>query len=377
VPITNLLTLGETCIVVKEDGVFAVDITASPITVQVLYVGSRTSTNGVGATVWRGGAYIPFNGRLMAVTGDMSSGFVVYESVGIEALREWDWPWGQGRHVACAGTRHHLYSVVTTTSGYRLLKSADPLRKNTDQTPNPEWHGSLATIGDGSQTVSMLAAYDPGGSGSPHLFCTTTSNNVARIQLPRSFNPSADPVYPYDISTTADLYFPWATGNYPVHPKAWVAESATFEQSRPSDYVDLLWDQRDGQGWHPMGRLYDTGTLAYPKGPAESAAGAPAAADQLVELSLAAAAGARRELRDAAHEGRRDERDHLHGDGRGRSVRGRPGRHARPQWHERPRLPDHRGGHWPGHTAVRGPVRPRVRQGVVSGRYRSAAADRS
>jgi len=266
VPITNLLTLGETLIVVKEDSIFAVDITASPITVQVLYVGSRTATNGGGSAVWRGAAFIPFSGRLMAVQGDVASGFVIYESVGVEALREWDWPWGQGRHVACVGTRHHLYSVVTTTSGYRLLKSADPLRKNTDGTPNPEWHGSLATIGDGSQTVSMLAAYDPGGAGSPQLFCTTTSNNIARIQLPRSFNPAADPTYVYDTSTTGDLYFPWASGNYPVHPKAWVLESVTFEQSRPSDYADCLWDQRDGQGWHPMGRLYDTGTLVYPKG---------------------------------------------------------------------------------------------------------------
>ena len=266
VPVTNLLTLGETCIVCKEDGVFAVDITGSPVTVQVLYSGSRTSTNGQGACVWRGAAYIPFSGRLMAIQGETTSGFVVYESVGIEALREWDWPWGAGRHVALAGTRHHLYSVVSSASGYRLLKSSNPLRKAVDESPNPEWHGSLATIGDGSQTITHLAHYDPGGTGSPQLFLTTTSNNIARIQLPRSFNPASDPAYVYDTSTTADVFFPVATGNYPVHPKAWVFESVTFAQSQPSDYVDMLWDVRDGQGWHPLGRLYDTGTLSYPKG---------------------------------------------------------------------------------------------------------------
>jgi hypothetical protein len=266
VPITNLLTLGQTCIVCKEDGVFAVDITASPITVQVLYLGARSSSNGVGACFWRDAVFIPFSARLMAIQGDVTAGFVVFESVGIEALREWDWPWGQGRHVACVGARHHLYSVVSSPSGYKLFKSSDPLRKKVDGAPDPEWHGSLATIGDGSQTVTTLAVYDPGSSGSPQLFCTTTGNNIARVQLPRSFNPSADPTYLYDISTSGDLYFSLANGSYPVHPKAWLLESQTFAQNRPGNYIDCLWDSRDGLGWHPLGRLYDTGTLPYPRG---------------------------------------------------------------------------------------------------------------
>ena len=266
VPITNLLTLGQTLIVCKEDGVFAVDLTASPISVQPLYMGARSSGNGVGACFWRDAVFIPFSARLMAIQGDVASGFVVYESVGIESMREWDWPWGAGRHVACVGTRHHLYSVVSAPSGYKLFKSSDPLRKKTDGGPDPEWHGSLATIGDGSQTVTALAAYDPGAAGSPQLFCTTTGNNVARVQLARTFNPAADPTYAYDVSTSADLYFSLANGSYPVHPKAWLLESQTFAQNRPGDYIDCLWDSRDGLGWRPLGRLYDTGTLPYPRG---------------------------------------------------------------------------------------------------------------
>lgn len=269
VPITWLLTLGESVIACKEDGIYAVDILNVPPDVQPLYASSRVSTNGQGSCVWRGTAYIPFNGRLMAVEGDFSAGFTVHESVGIESLPEWDWPWGQGRHTACVGTRFHLYSTVSSSTGYRLIKSGNPLRKNADGTPNPEWHGSLATIGDGTQTLNTLAVFEPGGSSSPQLFATTTSNNLVRIQLPRSFNPASDSTYSYDTSTVADLYLPWANGNYPVHPKAWLQESATLQRATPGDFVEPLYDNQDGEGWRRLpkgGRMYKTGTLSYPRG---------------------------------------------------------------------------------------------------------------
>lgn len=269
VPITNLVPLGEALIVCKEDGIYAVDLSVKPVDVQQVYPTARAATNGAGACFWRGAVYVPLNGRLAAVEGDFSSGFTVHESVGIEALQEWDWPWGQGRHVACVGTRFHLYSAVSTTGGYRLLKSGNPLRKKADGVPDPEWHGSVATIGDGSQSVTMLAHYDPGGASSPQLFVTTTSNNIARVQLPRSFNPASDANYSYDISTPGDLYFPYANGNYPVHPKAWLTESTTFQKATAGDYTESQYDDLSGEGWRRIpsgGRLYNTGALPYPRG---------------------------------------------------------------------------------------------------------------
>lgn len=265
--ITNLLALGSVLIVCKEDSIWAVDISATPVEVAQLHGTGLVSVNGLGACVWKDAAFIPMDGRLMAVQGDFSNGFTVHTSIGIESLPEWDWPWGSGRHVACRGDRFHLYSAVSTSGGYRLLKASNPLKKTADGKADPDWHGSLATIGDGTQTLNFLAIFDPGGTGSPQLFATTTSNDVARITLPRTANPAGDSSYRYDISAAGSTYYPYAHGNFPVHPKAWLREAATLGKEVAGDFVDVLYDTLDGNGYRRFSdRLYRTGTLRYPTG---------------------------------------------------------------------------------------------------------------
>lgn len=261
---TALVPLGDILIVAKQDSVWALD-PADPATLQQLTPAvPPVSTNGVGAAEWKGTVYLPFDGKLMAVEGTFDSGFTVYTSIGPESLPEWDSPWGAGRVVAVAGDRYHLYAPMSATGGYRLLKSAEPKAK--------KWHGSLATLGDGTQTIQKLEVYDPGGTGNPELFFTTTSNNVGRIRLPRSANPASDTNYRYDISTVGDLYRSRITGNFHVNPKAWFSESLTFTTYRARDYVDVLYDTiEDRRGWRRLGRLHDTGSLAYPEGLASRA----------------------------------------------------------------------------------------------------------
>lgn len=255
---TALVPLGDILIVCKQDSLWAVD--PSDATVQQLTPAvAPVSTNGVGASEWKGTVYVPFDGKLTAVSGNFDSGFTVHISIGPEALPEWDSPWGAGRIVAVAGDRFHLYAAMSATGGYRLLKSADPTSK--------KWHGSLATLGDGTQTIQKLEVYDAGGTSNPELFFTTTSNNVGRIRLPRNANPASDSSYRYDVSTVGDLYRSRITGNFHVNDKAWFSESLTFTTYRAGDYVDVLYDTiEDRLGWRRLGRLYDTGSLAYEEG---------------------------------------------------------------------------------------------------------------
>src|SRR5205814_522358 len=104
----------------------------------------------------------------------------------------WDFPHGAGRVVAVVGDRFYLYAILSATGGHRLYKSSDPLKL--------KWHGSIATIGDGTQSITCAFVYEPGGTSSPHMFCTTTANNIADIVLSRVPNPAADANYLYDIT---------------------------------------------------------------------------------------------------------------------------------------------------------------------------------
>jgi hypothetical protein len=258
--ITNLIPLGTTLLVCKTDSVWAVDITDTEITVQELAHSFPVASNGVGSNFWKGAAYIPWNGMLMGIQGNFDSGFEITQSCGIESLPEWDSPWGAGRHVAVVGTRYHLYSCVSATDGYRLLKASDPLGAR-------DWHGSLATIGDGTQTVNRMAYYDPGSSSSPHLFISTTDNDVADIVLSRFANPASDANYLYDISNTGYLYFPDEHGNFQVNPKAWLTEAITFRETSPGDSVQAWLNLYDGEGWQTLDEpVYDSAVKKYPRG---------------------------------------------------------------------------------------------------------------
>lgn len=259
---TGLLVIGDTLVVTKTDSIWAVDITASPVELQEIYAtATSVATNGQGACEWRGTAYIPFNGKLASLSGNFADGFVFDSSIGPESSPEWDSPWGQGRIVAVAGDRFHLYAFMSATGGYRLLKSAVPSTEN--------WHGSLATIGDGTQDLHCAYVHDPGGTSSPHLFFQVSSTQLGRITLPRSANPASDPLYRYDITTTGNLFYPRSHGNFHVNPKAYLYEAVVFQSTASSDYVDILHDTvSDDEGFRIMegGRLYETGIAPYPTG---------------------------------------------------------------------------------------------------------------
>lgn len=263
--VTALLEMGGVLIVVKEDSIWALDLGEDEPVPEPLFRGGKVSTNGQGATVWKNVAYIPFDGRLMAVSGDFgSAGFTVHQSVGPESLPEWDSPWGAGRVQAVAGDRFHLYAAMSITSpsggsdNIRLLKSADPLAS--------KWHGSLVQLGEKS-ILTMLAIYEPGGDSSPELFCTMNDNQVGRIRLPRSANPASDTNYRYDTTAVGQLFYPRAHGNFHVHNKAWLTEAVTFRSETSGDSVRHLYDTEDGEGFRLLGGpLFQSGVLHYPEG---------------------------------------------------------------------------------------------------------------
>ena len=254
VPITAIIPIAQMVIVVKEDGIYAVNLDETPPRVDCLYTGPREATNGRGSCVWKGGAYIPFAGRLMLVAGDLTNGLVVNRSIGPEGQREWTSPWGSSRIVAVASDRHYLWALMETEGSYKLWKSMDPV--------NLKWHGSIADLGTPA-AVHAMAVYDPAGIGNPLLFCSTTSYALAKIVLSRTANPAADPNYRYNATAEGKLYLCRAHANFHVHPKAWMSESITFLAEVSGGYVEMAYDLVDGNGYQALGRLYRTGALLY------------------------------------------------------------------------------------------------------------------
>lgn len=260
VQVTNLLALPNVVLVCKEDGVWAVDPNGDPaVLVDSIVTASANTANGVGATVWRQTAYIPFNGGLVPISGDFSAGFTVAKEfdIGPTALPEWESPWGAGRIVAVAGDRHCLYAALSTTSSYKLFKSYSP--------GDHQWIGSIADLGTPT-TLTRMVVFDRGGDNSPLLFVSGDSDNLTRIILSRNANPPADSAY--QVSTAAgSLFYPSSTGLMPANPKDWFYETATFLKEAAGGSVEMLYDTRDSVGWRRLAeRLYQTGIMRYPAG---------------------------------------------------------------------------------------------------------------
>jgi len=260
VQVTGLLALPNVILVLKEDSIWAVDPNGDPAPlVDSIVTASPSTSNGVGACVWRQTAYIPWNGGLLSVSGDYSSGFTIPKEFDISpaSLPEWEAPWGAGRIVAVAGDRHCLYAVLSTDSSYKLFKSYEPGER--------KWIGSIADLGTPT-TLTRMVVFDRGGSNNPLLFLSGDSDNLTKIILPLTANPAADSAY--QVSTSiGSLYRPAATGNMPANPKSWLYETATFLKTANGGYLEVLYDTLDGEGWRAVdGRLYDTGILTYEGG---------------------------------------------------------------------------------------------------------------
>lgn len=260
VQVTGLLALPNVILVLKEDSIWAVDPNGDPAPlVDSIVTASPSTSNGVGACVWRQTAYIPWNGGLLSVSGDYSSGFTIPKEFDISpaSLPEWEAPWGAGRIVAVAGDRHCLYAALSTDSSYKLFKSYEPGER--------KWIGSIADLGTPT-TLTRMVVFDRGGSNNPLLFLSGDSDNLTKIILPLTANPAADPAYL--VSTEAGyLYRPGATGLMPANPKAWLFETATFRKEAAGGYVEMMYDTLDGVGWRRLkGRLYSTGIMDYPPG---------------------------------------------------------------------------------------------------------------
>ncbi len=241
VPVTKILALPSCLVVVKEDSIWVVDPDPSDISAQCLHAGPRNSANGAGACVWRGVAYIPFGGQLVAVQGDFDAGFTRHLGIGPDSADEWESPWGAGRVVAVAGDQQCLYAAMSTETSYRLFKSYSPLERR--------WVGAIADLGTPS-ALSFMYVFDRGGTNSPLLFFSTDSDDLGVIRCARTRNPFADSAYQVDTANTGRLFFPQATSNMPASPKSWLYETFTFQRTAPGGYVEMLYD--DGEFFPPV-----------------------------------------------------------------------------------------------------------------------------
>jgi hypothetical protein len=258
VTVTGLYSMQDCVLVCTENGIWAMELpdgTNTPA-IDLVYSGGRSTSNGVGGCVWQGIALIPFDGRLVGISGGWSSGFTVHKSIGPESLDQWQSPWGTGRVVALAAGRYHVYAAMSTATSYKLFKSSDPLAK--------KWHGSIADLGTPTAFTHMVI-WDQGGATNPLLFFSTTSDNIGYITLPRTANPAGDTAYQYDIANTGYLYFPLSHANFHISPKAWLAEALTFQTETAGGKVGMMYDTQDGSGWHYLGHLYRTGEIPYPQ----------------------------------------------------------------------------------------------------------------
>jgi hypothetical protein len=261
IQVTALYALPGAVIVCKEDSIWAVDLNTYEI--QMLHSGARSTSNGVGGTVWRGAAYIPFGGQLYAVEGDFASGFTRYLGIGPEATDEWESPWGDMSVVAVAGDRFCLYAACATGTGirstYKLFKSYAPLEK--------KWVGSIADLGSPT-AFSLMYCFDRGGVNAPLLFFSTTSDNLGVIQCARTRDPYMDSGYEVRIGT-GTVYLPHATGLFPANPKNWLSETFVFRKTAAEGTANVHYST------DPFATLLEeitatpvaaTGVVSYPAG---------------------------------------------------------------------------------------------------------------
>jgi hypothetical protein len=261
IQVTALYALPGAVIVCKEDSIWAVDLNTYEI--QMLHSGARSTSNGVGGTVWRGAAYIPFGGQLYAVEGDFASGFTRYLGIGPEATDEWESPWGDMSVVAVAGDRFCLYAACATGTGirstYKLFKSYAPLEK--------KWVGSIADLGSPT-AFFLMYCFDRGGVNAPLLFFSTTSDNLGVIQCARTRDPYMDSGYEVRIGT-GTVYLPHATGLFPANPKNWLSETFVFRKTAAEGTANVHYST------DPFATLLEeitatpvaaTGVVSYPAG---------------------------------------------------------------------------------------------------------------
>ena len=243
-PVTKLFAVNNRLYVVKEDGLLGF---VSGIAEDLLpgYHLRRDANNGIGMAVLGQQALIPLSQGLYSYSSSGS-----FSKVGPELLAGND-SVVRGRITAGALDDYYLYAVNQNEAGNSFLLSYGGYKVGADGYAYvPVWHGSLADLG--AVTVkSMFVSSKPG----PNLrLYIGKGSDIAWIILPRSSpNPRTDSNCLY--ATSATLYFPRFTANFPFISKALLAGAVLATNLASTRKVTFDYRIEDGGAWTTLGEF--------------------------------------------------------------------------------------------------------------------------
>lgn len=246
--ITGLLVLDDRLYVTKEDGLFTLTADATQVDQDLLpeLHGRKDSLNGVGASVWRNEAWIPFRQGFYRYTpGTISPAGPEIETGNTSPVR--------GRITAAAGDDYFLYAALQNESGTTYLMS----------------FGAAGTAGTGAAWHPLA---DLGGVDCRHMFVSSVPGVNARlyfgrdadigyIVLPRSSpNPTLDSNCRFGAS--GSLYLTRFDANFPAQDKAYLACSILGEGLNGNqEYADVYYKTAASGSYSLLGRYgTDPGT---------------------------------------------------------------------------------------------------------------------
>jgi hypothetical protein len=244
--ITGLLVLDNRLYITKEDGLFTLTDDATQIDQDLLpeLHGRKDAGNGVGSTVWRNEAWIPFRQGFYRYTpGSISPVGPEVETGNTSPVR--------GRITAAAGDDYFLYAALQNESGNSYLMS----------------FGGAATAATGA-----IAAWHPladlGGVDCRHMFVSSIpgtnprlyfgrDEDIGYIVLPRSSpNPTLDSNCRF--ATSGSLYLSRYDARFPAQDKAYLACSILgIDLDGNNEYVDVYYKAAGAGSYSLLGR-YDT-----------------------------------------------------------------------------------------------------------------------
>ena len=225
--ITGLVVLDDRLYITKEDGLFTLTADATQVDQDLLpeLHGRKDSLNGVGASVWRNEAWIPFRQGFYRYTpGIISPAGPEVETGNTSPVRV--------RITAAAGDDYFLYAALQNESGNTYVMSFGQVATSASEAA--AWH-PLADLG-GVDCRHMFVSSVPGPN--PRLYFGRDAD-IGYMVLPRSSpNPTLDSNCRF--ATSGSLYLTRFDANFLAQDKAYLACSILGEGLNGNqEYIDI------------------------------------------------------------------------------------------------------------------------------------------